>query len=198
MIESLFRSQESVHSAISQEEFERLMLDSYRKVFAYASRLAGNPSDAEDLCQEAYLRAFRFFHRFDQSQPFTSWMYRIVTNVHIDGVRKSSKYRMVSLDNPANPNASWDLPDNRLDPEQALVSEQMDSALQNGLNSMNPEFRTAVVLADLEGMAYEEIAETMKTSVGTVRSRIHRGRKHLRSFLTRNYPGRFCAKGETR
>ncbi len=173
------------------KEFERYMLESQRKVYALALRLSGNSSDAEDLTQEAYIRAFRFFHRYDANQSFSSWMYRIVTNVHIDAVRRKGKLKWSSLDQPAANQVSWDVPDETNVPDRELMHETVDEALQMGLSRMTPEFRTAVVLADVEGMAYEEIAETMNTSVGTVRSRIHRGRKQLRSFLTRHFPDRY-------
>lgn len=175
----------------SADEFERLMSESYRKVYSLALRLAGNPSDAEDLCQEAYIRAFRFFHRYDSSLAFTSWMYRILTNVHIDSLRRRGKVKTTSLDQAGTLGQTWDIADESASPEKLLLTDQLDEQVQLGLMSMSADFRTAVVLADVEGMAYEEIAETMQTSIGTVRSRIHRGRKQLRNYLERACPDRY-------
>lgn len=167
------------------------MKESYRKVFSLALRLVGNSVDAEDLVQEAYVRAYRFFDRYDDNLPFSSWMYRIVTNCHIDQMRRKGKIKSTSLDTSSDTGAAWEIPDESDAPDRLLMQDQMDEAIQLGLQAMTPDFRTAVVLADVEGMAYEEIADVMKTSIGTVRSRIHRGRKQLRTYLQRKHPERF-------
>lgn len=167
--------------------FERMMSQSYRQAFNMAYRLTGNATDAEDLLQETFLRAFRFFHRYDENLPFTSWLYRIMTNVHIDIVRKKSRLKTVSLEN-SGPDSSrtWEIADLEADADMSVMESTLEEPLQLGLRSMNAEFRLAVVLADVEGMSYEEIAEIMNTSIGTVRSRIHRGRKQLRTYLEKH------------
>lgn len=167
--------------------FERLMSQSYRQAYNMAYRLAGNATEAEDLLQETYVRAFRFFHRYDENLPFASWLYRIMTNVHIDSVRKRLRIKTVSLENsgPEN-NRTWDIADLTAGADAILMESTLDEPIQMGLRSMNPEFRTAVVLSDIEGLSYEEVADLMGTSIGTVRSRIHRGRKQLRSYLEQN------------
>jgi len=176
-----------------QAEFERKMRESQRQIYALAIRLTGNPADAEDLVQEAFIRAFRFFHRYDPTLPFTSWMYRILSNVHIDQNRRKGRIRTSSLDHAgADGETAWEIADESSSPEKAIMVGQLDDALQYALMAMSPEFRTAVVLSDVEGMAYEEIAEVMRTSIGTVRSRIHRGRRQLRKYLEREYPERFA------
>ncbi len=162
-----------------------------------AMRLTSNPTEAEDLMQETYLRAYRFFHRYDENLPFTSWLYRIMTNLHIDAVRKRTRLRTVSIEQGgAEGNQTWELPDEKAAADTEVLRTTLEEPLQLGLMSMTSEFRTAVVLADVEGLSYEEIAEVMQTSVGTVRSRIHRGRRQLREYLERSHPGRYevCAK----
>ncbi len=172
-----------------QELFERLMSDSYRPAFNMAFRLTGNRSEAEDLLQESFVRAFRFFHRYDETLPFNSWLYRIMTNIHIDQVRRKSRIKTVSIDTATNDGVTaWDLPDEQATADSGVLNSQLAEPFQLGLTAMNSEFRTAVVLADIEGFSYEEIAEIMDTSVGTVRSRIHRGRKQLRLHLERTAP----------
>lgn len=162
------------------------MRDTHRQAYGLAVRLTGNSTEAEDLVQETYVRAFRFFHRYDDGLPFTSWLYRIMTNVHIDMVRRKSRLRTVSLEQAGGTEGkTWDLPDASMNADETIGHEGFGDLLQLGLKAMTPEFRMAVVLADVEGMAYEEIAEIMETSVGTVRSRIHRGRKQLREYLDR-------------
>jgi RNA polymerase sigma-70 factor (ECF subfamily) len=176
--------------------FESLLRDTHRQAYGLAYRLTGNAAEAEDLVQESYLRAFRFFHRYDDSLPFTSWLYRIMTNAHIDMVRRRGRIRTTSLETTGEDGSrTWDVPDEEAAPDRMLIENALDDAVQSALLAMTPEFRTAVLLADVEGMAYEEVAEIMGTSVGTVRSRIHRGRKQIRNHLLKHAPqtyGSFC------
>lgn len=161
------------------------MRETSRQAYGMAYRLTSNPHEAEDLLQETYVRAYRFFHRYDETLPFTSWIYRIMTNIHIDTVRKKSRLKLVSIEQGGTDgNQSWDLPDENASADASLMESSLDENLQLGLKAMSPDFRTAVVLADIEGLSYEEISEIMGTSVGTVRSRIHRGRRQLRTYLT--------------
>ncbi|HTQ08513.1 MAG TPA: sigma-70 family RNA polymerase sigma factor [Fimbriimonadaceae bacterium] len=169
--------------------FEELIRKSYKQAFGLAYRLTGNMAEAEDLVQESLIRAFRFFNRYDPSLPFTSWLYRIMTNAHIDSVRRRGRLRVTSLEQPgADGSTTWDFPDVDSAPDKLMMERSLNEPVQKALGAMNAEFRTAVLLADVEGMAYEEIADIMKTSVGTVRSRIHRGRKQLRRHLIKLNP----------
>lgn len=193
MIASWFKS-----TTYSKEErqalFERLMRESTRQAYAMAYRLAGSQSEAEDLLQETYVRAFRFFHRYDEGMPFTGWLYRIMTNIHIDTMRRRNRLKTVSMEQSGPEGSStWDLPDLNASADENVMESVLEEPIQLGLRSMNPEFRTAVVLADVEGMSYEDIAAIMNTSVGTVRSRIHRGRRLLRSYLVASDPERFAS-----
>ncbi len=172
--------------------FEDLMEKTHRQAYGLAYRLTGNQAEAEDLVQETFIRAFRFFHRYDESLPFTNWLYRIMTNAHIDLVRRRGRLKTTSLEQPsATGLATIEIPDCDASPDRTMMEQSMGDDVQSALTNMTPEFRTAVLLADVEGMAYEEIAEAMSTSVGTVRSRIHRGRKQLRRMLVKNDPARY-------
>ncbi len=187
MFSDLFKSQTTI--VASREAFEAKMRASYKQAYSLAYRLTNNATEAEDLVQETYVRSFRFFHRYDSNLPFTSWLYRIMTNVHIDGVRKKGRIRTVSLDTSSSENANqWEIPDESSSPDKAMQEQSMNEPIQLALRSMTPDFRSAVIMADVEGMAYEEIADIMDISIGTVRSRIHRGRKQLRSQLERTCP----------
>jgi len=169
--------------------FESLIRDSYKQAYGLAYRLTGNVAEAEDLVQESFLRAYRFFHRYDESLPFTSWLYRIMTNAHIDMVRRRGRLKTTSLEaSGTDGTTTWDLPDQEASPDRLMLANALDEPVQKALTSMTPEFRTAVLLADVEGLAYEEVAEIMRTSVGTVRSRIHRGRKQIRTHLLKHAP----------
>jgi RNA polymerase sigma-70 factor (ECF subfamily) len=172
--------------------FENLMRGSSRQAYALAYRLTGNSTEAEDLVQDTYVRAFRFFHRYDPSMAFTSWLYRIMSNAHIDQVRRRGRLKTTSLEQSgADGNSTWEVADEGSRPDQDMVNSALAEPVQKGLLAMNVEFRTAVLLADVEGLAYEEIAEVMKTSVGTVRSRIHRGRQQLRKYLMKHAPNTY-------
>ena len=169
--------------------FEELIRKTHKQAYSLAFRLTGNAAEAEDLVQESLIRAFRFFNKYDRSLPFTSWLYRIMTNAHIDSVRRKGRLKVTSIEQAgAEGSTTWELPDHEAAPDRVMMERSLDEPVQNALVSMTAEFRTAVLLADVEGMAYEEIADIMKTSVGTVRSRIHRGRKQLRRHLLKHSP----------
>ncbi len=183
--------------ANKEELFEALLRETYTKAFHLALRLVGHTADAEDLVQETYLRAYRFFHRYDPQLPFTNWLYKIMTNTHIDQMRRKGKVKTISLDEThPETGAVMDFPDTALTPEELVLSREFEADIQDALNQMTPEFRIAVLLADLEGLSYEEVSEIMGTSIGTVRSRIHRGRKQLRDFLVKRNPARYGARSE--
>lgn len=167
-----------------QAEFERYISDSYTQSYAFALKLTGNATDAEDLLQESYLRAFRFLGRYDRSLPFLNWFYRIMINVNIDAARKRNRITTVSLDRTSvEDEGQWEIADETNAADKALMADTLDEDLERSLRAMNPDFRISILLADVEGFSYEEVAEIMGTSVGTVRSRIHRGRKLMRDYL---------------
>lgn len=179
-----------------QQEFEELVERHYQQAYNLAYRLTGNAADAEDLVQEAFLRAYRFFDRYDRSMPFMNWFNRILTNLYIDEYRRRGRLRTVSIDETfttedGEEGTTFDLPDLSPGPMEEVLSKEYTEAIQEGLRQLSPEFRIAVVLADIEGHSYEEIAEIMNTSIGTVRSRIHRGRKQLRDYIQKRHPNLF-------
>jgi RNA polymerase sigma-70 factor (ECF subfamily) len=169
--------------------FEHLIRNTHKQAYSLAYRLTGNNAEAEDLVQEAFVRAYRFFHRYDEALPFSSWLYRIMTNAHIDMVRRRGRLKTTSLEGAgAEGSGTWDVADTQARADEKMLHNALDEPVQRGLASMTAEFRMAVLLADVEGLAYEEVADIMGTSVGTVRSRIHRGRKQLRTFLLKHAP----------
>ena len=168
------------------KEFDALVERFHRQAYNIAYRMTGNHADADDLTQESFLRAYRFFDRYNRDMPFENWLYRIMSRVYIDEIRKKPKFRAQSLDQPISVGSFGEgdvlleIPDSASNPEVMLLSDQLDDYLQQALASLPQEFRIAVVLADVEGLSYEEIADAMQCSLGTVRSRLHRGRKMLR------------------
>ena len=146
-------------------------------VYRLAYRLSGNQHDAEDLTQETFMRVFRSLDKY-QAGTFEGWLHRITTNLFLDMVRHRSKIRMEAL-----PEDYERVPGTDMTPEQAYSVANLDPALQSALDGLAPDFRVAVVLWDVVGMSYDEIAETLGVKMGTVRSRIHRGRSQLRAAL---------------
>lgn len=147
------------------------------RVYRLAYRLSGNQHDAEDLTQETFIRVFRSVHNY-QPGTFEGWLHRITTNLFLDMVRRRGRVRMEAL-----PEDYDRVPADEPDPEQIYHDARLDPDLQAALDSLAPEFRAAVVLCDIEGLSYEEVGATLGVKLGTVRSRIHRGRQALRDYL---------------
>lgn len=166
-------------------EFESLVARTKRQAYNMAYRMTGNRDDAEDLTQEAYLRAYRSFDKYDRALPFENWFFRILSNLFVDRLRRKPKQTPLSLNQSlTNANGEDDytleVADDDANPETQFMKDIVDERLQDALASIPKDFRTAVLLCDVEGLSYEEIARAMGTSIGTVRSRIHRGRRMLR------------------
>ena len=157
-----------------------------RHVYNIAYRLAGNASDARDLSQEAFLRVYRALRRVQPDAPLESWLYRIVNNLYIDLLRKRPKVRIESLDAPvetARGELPREFPDIDSSPEAMLEREQLDGAIQRALGTLSAELRLVVILSDIEGFSYEEIASILRVPLGTVKSRLHRARQILQQRL---------------
>lgn len=147
------------------------------RVYRLAYRLSGNQHDAEDLTQETFIRVFRSVQNY-QPGTFEGWLHRITTNLFLDMVRRRARIRMEAL-----PDDYDRVPADEPNPEQIYHDSRLGPDLQAALDSLPPEFRAAVVLCDIEGLSYEEIGATLGVKLGTVRSRIHRGRQALRDYL---------------
>jgi RNA polymerase sigma-70 factor, ECF subfamily len=168
------------------ERFEREALPFMRDLFAAALRLTRNRTDAEDLLQETYLRAYRGFAGFRPGTNLRAWLYRILTNTYINSYRKRQREPQVVPDDSVE---EWYLYD-RLSREGAGASAEAevldalpDEDVQAALESLPEQFRMAVLLADVEGFSYKEIAEMLGIPIGTVMSRLHRGRRALERRL---------------
>ena len=179
--------------------FDRLVDRYHRQAYNVAYRMTGNHADAEDLTQESFLRAYRFFDRYDPTLPFENWLYRIMSRVLVDEIRKRPKAPHQSLYQRTadGDTVCMEIEDTQPNPEQQVLSEALDDYLQDALNTLPHVFRVAVILADVEGLSYEDIAEATGTSAGTVRSRLHRGRKLLRQRIDGASHGHGAANGVT-
>jgi RNA polymerase sigma-70 factor (ECF subfamily) len=168
------------------EAFEELVRTYDHKLYRVALRLTGDPDEAKDLAQEALFRAYRGFDRFKMGTSFERWLFRIASNLYIDKLRKRGKYRFESLDEPIATQDGYVekvLPDWTENPERIAQQNELSDKILAALQSLPLNYRMAVVLYDLEGFSYEEISGILQCSIGTVRSRIHRGRRLLRKKL---------------
>jgi RNA polymerase sigma-70 factor (ECF subfamily) len=148
------------------------------RVYRLAYRLTGNQHDAEDLTQEVFVRVFRSLATYTPG-TFEGWLHRITTNLFLDGARRRQRLRFEGLGDEV----AQRIPSNDRSPAQAWDDNHFEGDIQTALQSLPPDYRAAVVLCDIEGFSYEEIAATMGVKLGTVRSRIHRGRAQLRAAL---------------
>lgn len=153
------------------------------RVYRLAYRLTGNQHDAEDLTQEVFVRVFRSLSTYSPG-TFEGWLHRITTNLFLDMVRRKQRIRFDAL----GEDAAERLASREPNPQQLFNDAHFDADVQQALDTLAPEFRAAVVLCDIEGLSYEEIAATLGVKLGTVRSRIHRGRSQLRKALAHRSP----------
>ncbi|WP_394247673.1 RNA polymerase sigma factor SigE [Arthrobacter pityocampae] len=153
------------------------------KVYRLAYRLTGNRFDAEDLTQEVFVRVFRSLANFKPG-TLDGWLHRITTNLFLDQARRKTRIRFDGLTEEAESR----LPSKHPGPERSFEFNNLDIDVQAALEELPPDFRAAVVLCDLEGLAYDEVARVLGVKLGTVRSRIHRGRTMLREKLAHRDP----------
>jgi RNA polymerase sigma-70 factor, ECF subfamily len=176
-------------AADKKDLFESQALQYMDQLYAAAMRMTRNPADAADLVQETYVKAFQAFGQFQQGTNLKAWLYRIQTNTFINQYRKNQRNPYQSTIDDLE---DWQLGNaesvtqslSTRSAEAEAIDHLPDSAVKDALQSIPEDFRMAVYFADVEGFSYQEVADIMKTPVGTVMSRLHRGRKMLRELLS--------------
>lgn len=171
---------------LKQREFDAEMIPHMDALYNFAIRLANDPNDAEDLVQDTIVKAYRFFASYERGTNAKAWLFRILKNSYINNYRKQSKqpfqvdYDEISTYYESVRSERSDT----TDMEEIMYRELLDDEVTSALNRLPEDFRTVVLLCDIEGFTYEEIANMLDVPIGTIRSRLHRGRNLLRTSLT--------------
>ena len=167
-----------------EDAFAALVERNQGRIYALTLRMTGNPEDAAELCQEAFLNAWRGLPRFQGESAFSTWLYRLASNAAIDYLRRQRKQRgELSLDDEE---LGLDAVDAGPGPQDAAEGEEVRSAVAAGLGALSEGHRQVLVLRELQGLSYEEIAAVLAVDLGTVKSRISRARSALRKILLEN------------
>jgi len=173
----------SGQQARSEDDFQMLAAGHRARLWRVAYRLAGNRDDAEDLLQESLIEAFQAFGRFRLGTCFERWVYRIMTRTHIDKFRRRKRVGSVPLEEMAPDGKTAQLADSSMDPQQISGKNEWSEPVQAALDRLAPEFRAVVIMCDAEGLSYQEASQALGCPIGTVRSRLHRARDQLRTWL---------------
>ena len=167
------------------EAFAQLMRDNEKRIYNLTLRMTGNPEDAMDLAQEAFLNAWRGLKFFKGDSAFSTWVYRLASNACIDFLRRQKRRQDISVPMPTyeDDDSQPDIPDDRFLPEQELERQELRRAVLQGLEQLSLEHRQVLVMREINGLSYQEIADVLDLEAGTVKSRIARARISLRKIL---------------
>jgi RNA polymerase sigma-70 factor (ECF subfamily) len=168
------------------DAFNRLVERYQNDVYNLALRMTSSPHSAEDVAQDTFISAFRNIERFREGN-FRAWLLRIASNASLDELRRRKRKGGYSLDEMMDaPDSTFEVQEEGRGPEAEAEAKELEALIQSGLSTLPDDQRLAIVLRDIQGLSYEEVAEAMKSSVGTVKSRISRGRSRLRDYLRRH------------
>ncbi len=168
----------------NEKAFEELVKLYEKRIYTMALRMTGNSEDAYDISQEVFIRVYKALPGFKGDSKFSTWIYRIVSNLCIDFNRKSTKIRQISLErDDGDESFEISLPDSRYDPARELERVEIGRALEKAIEELSTEHREIFILREMNGLSYTEIAEVKLIEEGTVKSRLYRAREKLREAL---------------
>lgn len=170
--------------------FSALMEQHFAMIYNLALRMSGNPDDASDLTQEAMIKLFKNIGAFEGKSKFSTWVYRVAANTCLDELRKIKRKKAVSLDaeyETEDGSVGYEAEDTAPTPDVSAERSELKSIVAKAVSRLGEEYRTAVILRDINGLSYTEIAEVIGCSVGTVKSRISRGRANLKEILEKDF-----------
>ena len=184
----MVESNSSTRSGEDLIRFENMMTDTKRRAYTMALQLTRNSSDAEDLVQETYVKAWKGFDSYIPGRPFLNWLLRIMQRAYLDTRRRDNPIRRAeSLNSMISPSdgevQELPIPDIAPTPDEEILHEEFRKELHAALDQLPEVYRSAITMCDLENLSYSEIADRQQTTIGTVRSRIHRGRRLLRDII---------------
>ena len=174
-----------------QDAFEALVRLYEKRVFALTMRMCKNPEDAAEAAQEAFLSAWQGLRFFRGESSFSTWLYRLASNACVDLLRREGRHRAAAGPSLNAEELNLDVPDTARSPQEEAERKELRRQIEAGLQSLSPDHRQVLILREMHQLSYDEIAETLSLDVGTVKSRINRGRKQLRNFLLQS--GNFSA-----
>ena len=174
-----------------QAAFEQLVRLYEKRVFALALRMCRNPEDAAEAAQEAFLSAWQGLAFFRGESSFATWLYRLVSNACVDLLRREGRHRAAAGPSLNDEALNVDIPDGAASPQEAAERSELRQQIEDGLSALSPEHRQVLILREMHQRSYDEIAEILALDLGTVKSRINRGRKRLRKILLES--GNFSA-----
>ncbi len=168
--------------------FEKLVLDNQTKVYNLALRMVGNEDDAFDMSQEAFLRAYNNLGSFRGDSRFSVWLYRLTTNICLDFLRSEGRrsHNSLSYLDGEDEDKELEIPDERFSPETLVEKKELREAVSRGLMQLPKDYRAILLLREIDGLSYDEIANCLSLEAGTVKSRIFRARKKLCSLLCKD------------
>lgn len=177
-----------IDSVISgnSEDFEVLVIQNQTQIYNLAFRMVGNEEDAYDLSQDAFIRAYNSLDKFRGDSKFSVWLYRLTSNICLDFLRAKRRKRTISLSQLSpgdDDNIDLEVPDERFSPEREFDKKELQKSLQSGLEELPEEQREILLLREVNGMSYQEIADELDIEAGTVKSRIFRARRKLCNIL---------------
>ncbi len=179
-----------------QEAFAQLVRLYEKRVYALTLRMCKNPDDAAEAAQEAFLAAWQGLKFFRGESSFSTWLYRLASNACVDLLRREGRHRSAVGPSLNDEELNIDVSDARPTPQEAAERKELRAQIEEGLAALSPEHRQVLILREMHQLSYDEIADTLDVDVGTVKSRINRGRKQLRKILLENgnFSGRLPSK----